>query len=105
MLMKYVITLLVLSLFLGSCKNEEEKEIGPCDNKYARYRADIKPIIAKNCAGCHNEYLVYENLNEICNNGKFFKRVIYLHDMPPTGMDTCELITLRRWYYNGHTSY
>ena len=103
--MKNLITLLVLCLFLGSCKNDEEKEIAPCGERNISYPADIKPIISKNCKSCHQEYMVYDKLNEICKNGKFFKRVIYLHDMPPTGMDTCDLITLRRWYYNGHTPY
>lgn len=104
--MKNVITLLVLSLFLVSCSNKEEEEvITPCGKSGYRYRADIKPIISKNCASCHKEYLVYDNLNEICNNGKFFKRVIYLHDMPPNSMDTCDLLTLKSWYYNGHSSY
>ena len=105
MLMKNVITLLVLCLFLVSCSNKEEEVITPCGKSGYRYKADVKPIISKNCASCHQEYLVYDNLNEICNNGKFFKRVIYLHDMPPTGIDTCDLITLKSWYYNGHSSY
>lgn len=104
--MKNLVILLVLSLFLVSCTHKNEKEaITPCGKSGYRYRADIKPIISKNCGSCHQEYLVYENLNEICNNGKFFKRVIYLHDMPPVEMDTCDFITLKSWYYNGHTSY
>ena len=104
--MKNLITLLLLSLFLVSCTHdEEEKEAVPCGKKDISYVADIKPIISRNCSACHKEYLVYDKLNEDCINGKFFKRVIYLHDMPPTGMDTCDLITLRRWYYNGHTPY
>jgi hypothetical protein len=97
---------LLLSLFLVSCKHEEEKDaITPCGKKNISYVADIKPIISKNCKACHQEYLVYDKLNAACEDGSFFKRVIYLHDMPPSGMDTCDLITLRRWYYNGHTPY
>jgi hypothetical protein len=105
MSMKNVITLLVLCLFLGSCKHDEEKEVTPCGKTNINYQADIKPIISRNCSACHHEYLVYDNLNEICEDGSFFKRVIYLHDMPPSGMDSCDLITLKRWYYNGHTPY
>jgi len=103
--MKYLITLLVLCLFLESCKHTPEEEINPCGKGKITYKSDIKPIISKNCGGCHKEYLIYDNLNEICNNGKFHKRVIYLHNMPPNGIDTCDLITLKSWYYNGHTSY
>jgi hypothetical protein len=103
--MKYLITLLVLCLFLESCKHEVEEEINPCGKKNISYQADIKPIISKNCKACHQEYMVYDKLNEICKNGKFHKRVIYLHDMPPIGMDSCDLITLKKWYYNGHTPY
>lgn len=103
--MKYVITLLTLCLFLVSCKHKDEEEVTPCGKRDISYQADIKPIISKNCKACHQEYMVYDKLNEICENGSFFKRVIYLHDMPPSGMDTCDLITLRRWYYNGHTPY
>lgn len=103
--MKNLVILLVLCLFLGSCKTEPKDEVIPCGEKNISYQADIKPIISKNCSACHHEYLVYDKLNEDCMNGKFYKRVIYLHDMPPTGMDTCDLITLKRWYYNGHTPY
>lgn len=103
--MKYLSTLLLLSLFLVSCKHKDEEELTPCGKTNISYQADIKPIISKNCKACHQEYMVYDKLNEICENGKFFKRVIYLHDMPPSGMDSCDLITLKRWYYNGHTSY
>ena len=103
--MKYVITLLLLSLFLVSCKHKDEEEVTPCGKRDISYQADIKPIISKNCKACHQEYMVYDKLNEICENGSFFKRVIYLHDMPPSGMDSCDLITLKRWYYNGHTPY
>ena len=103
--MKNLVILLVLSLFLVSCSDKEEEVVTPCGKSGIRYLRDIKPIISKNCASCHKEYLVYDNLNMICNNGKFYKRVIYLHDMPPVGMDTCDLITLKSWYYNGHTPY
>jgi len=103
--MKYLSTLLLLSLFLVSCKHKDEEEVTPCGKTNISYQADIKPIISKNCKACHQEYMVYDKLNEICENGKFHKRVIYLHDMPPSGMDSCDLITLKRWYYNGHTSY
>ena len=102
--MKYVITLLVLSLFLGSCTHKNEEVITPCGIRGGNYRSDIKPIISKNCASCHHELLVYDSLDAICNNGQFFKRVVYLHDMPPSGIDTCDLITLKAWCYNGHTS-
>ena len=105
MLMKNLVILLVLSLFLVSCSDKEEEVVTPCGKSGIRYLRDIKPIISKNCASCHKEYLVYDNLNIICNNGKFHKRVIYLHDMPPVGIDTCDLITLKSWYYNGHTPY
>jgi hypothetical protein len=103
--MKNLVILLVLSLFLVSCSDKEEEVITPCGKKGIRYLRDVKPIISKNCASCHKEYLVYDNLNEVCNNGKFFKRVIYLHDMPPVEMDTCDILTLKSWYYNGHTPY
>lgn len=106
MLMKLRILLgIVLSLFLVSCKHKPDEEVTPCNKKDIRYKADIKPIIARNCAGCHHAYLVYDNLNELCINGKFYKRVLYLHNMPPTEMSTCDLNILRAWYYNGHTSY
>ncbi len=103
--MKYVITLLVLNFFLVSCKHKDEEEVTPCGKRDISYQADIKPIISKNCKACHQEYMVYDKLNEACEDGSFFKRVIYLRDMPPTGIDSCDLITLKRWYYNGHTPY
>lgn len=103
--MKRLIVLLLLSLFLGSCKTKPEEEVIPCGKKDISYLADIKPIISRNCAACHHEYLVYDSLNAACVNGTFSRRVIYLHDMPPAGMDSCDARTLRRWYYNGHTPY
>jgi hypothetical protein len=106
MSMKNVITLLVLCLFLGSCKHDEEKKVvTPCGVRDASYRGDIKPIISKNCASCHHEFLIYDSLNAVCIEGGFSKRVFVVKDMPPTGIDTCDLITLKRWYYNGHTPY
>ena len=102
--MKKLIYVFVLLAFVA-CKTKPEEEVTPCGKKDISYLADIKPIISKNCASCHHEYLLYDSLNAICISGEFSKYVIVKQTMPPTGMDTCDLITLKRWYYNGHTPY
>ena len=102
--MKKLIYVFVLLAFVA-CKTKPEEEVTPCGKKDISYLADIKPIISKNCASCHHEYLLYDSLNAICISGEFSKYVIVKQTMPPTGMDTCDLLTLKRWYYNGHIPY
>ena len=102
--MKKLIYVFVLLAFVA-CKTKPEEEVTPCGKKDISYLADIKPIISKNCASCHHEYLLYDSLNAICISGEFSKYVIVKQTMPPTGIDTCDLLTLKRWYYNGHTPY
>jgi hypothetical protein len=46
---------------------------------------------------------MYDRLNEVCLDGSFYKRVIVIRDMPPNAvLDTCDILKLKRWYYNGH---
>ena len=74
---------------------------------------DAKRVIKTYCVGCHNNdtigrYLQYDQLNAVCNEGEFNKRVFLKRDMPPSNsaqMDTCDYIILRRWLMNGHNPY
>ena len=101
-----LLTILLFFLFLGlGCKTKVEDEVTPCGKRDISYQADIKPIISRNCSACHHEYLLYDSLNAVCVSGEFSKYVIVKQTMPPSGMDSCDLITLKRWYYNGHTPY
>ena len=99
----------LLLFILSGCKHEP---INPCSFDTVKYRTDIKPIIERNCttSGCHNNsnglgnFNIYDELNEKCNDGSFYKRVFYKKDMPPFKMDTCDFIKLKMWYLDGHKS-
>jgi hypothetical protein len=98
--------LLIIALLFAGCKHDvvETTICGKDINKIS-YTADVKPIIKTHCIGCHSEYIMYDSLNASINSGDFAKRVLYKRDMPPAGgLDTCDYIVLKRWYYNGHTS-
>ena len=106
--------LLILALFFVACKNdpaEVEKAEPSCVPTSISYTRDIKPIISANCAtgsGCHGggspygNFYNYDQLNATCINGSFFREVLYKKTMPPNGIDSCDYLTLRRWYNNGH---
>lgn len=103
-------TILLLIIFFTSSCNHTVEEFEPCQIDEVSYYKNIKPIIKNNCAtsGCHNltnglgNFNNYDELNTICNNGQFQKRVLYKKDMPPFKMDTCDFLKLKRWYYQGH---
>ena len=103
-----LITLILLSL-LVACKHEA---YNPCNTDQVSYRLDIKPIISARCAtqGCHGanspvgDFTTYAGLNRVCNNNLFEKRVFFRKDMPPSALSECELIKLKKWYQQGHTS-
>jgi hypothetical protein len=115
--------LLIASLFVG-CKNdapEVERAAPACVPTSISYQRDIKPIIRTNCAfnsGCHGSgspngnFFKYDELNAACISGAFNKKVFIQKTMPPVGLDSlgvdtlkldsCDFLTLRRWYNNGH---
>jgi len=98
--------LLIIALLFAGCKHDVAEETTICGKQINKisYTADVKPIIRQKCIGCHSEYNLYDNLNASVNSGDFAKRVLYKRDMPPAGgLDTCDYIVLKRWYYNGHT--
>lgn len=102
---------LIMCLFsLVGCKHYPE-DIEPCQiPDEVKYYKDVKPIIQQNCAtsGCHNStsglgnFNNYDELNTVCNNGQFQKRVLFKQDMPPFKLDTCDFLKLKKWYYQGH---
>ena len=106
--------LLILALFIASCKTdapEVEKAEPTCVPNSISYQRDIKPIISANCAtssGCHGagsqngNFYNYDQLNATCIDGTFNKEVFIEKAMPPNGLDSCDYLTLRRWYNNGH---
>ena len=103
--------LILLIIFFCGCKHMPE-ETQPCQISDLNYYKDIKPIIQRNCAisGCHNStnglgnFNIYDELNFVCNNGQFQKRVIWKRDMPPFPLDTCDFLKLRKWYNEGHSN-
>jgi len=103
-----LITLSILFL-LFACKHSPYE---PCGADQVTYRSDIKPIISARCAtqGCHGanspvgDFTTYTGLNRVCNNNLFEKRVFVRKDMPPSALTECELIILKKWYRQGHTS-
>lgn len=98
--------LLTAVVLLTSCFNKnEDTTICGKEIENISYTADVKPIIREKCMGCHQDYFLYDSLNADVVSGEFYKRVLYKRDMPPSGgLDTCDYIVLKRWYYNGHTS-
>ena len=99
--------LATLSLTIFGCKHEPME---PCDSATVDYKTDIKPIISRSCAsqGCHNNsnglgnFNDYDQLNAKCNDGSFQRRVLWKRDMPPSALDTCDFIKLRKWFNEGH---
>jgi hypothetical protein len=103
-----ILVLLVILFLISSCKHSAVEDSSPCgkDLNNLHYKSDIKPIIKKHCLSCHAEYTFYDSLNTECLDGAFYKEVLYLRTMPPNGgLDTCDYMILKRWYYNGHTPY
>jgi hypothetical protein len=116
--------LLIIALLFAACKNdapEVEKAEPSCVPTSISYQRDIKPIIRTNCtinSGCHGSgspygnFYNYDQLNATCMDGSFYKEVIIKKTMPPVGLDSlgvdtlkldsCDYLTLRRWYNNGH---
>ena len=106
--------LLIIALLFAGCKNdapEVEKAEPSCVPTSISYTRDIKPIIRTNCAlgsGCHGggspygNFYNYDQLNATCIDGSFNKEVFIEKAMPPNGIDSCDYLTLRRWYNNGH---
>jgi len=97
---------LILFLFIVSCTSKEElpKPTYPCgmDSPNPTY-FEIKQIVKTNCIECHKDYIIYDRLNERCLDSSFYRRVLIVRDMPPNAvLDTCDIVKLRRWYYNGH---
>ena len=96
-----------MSLTMFGCKHEPME---PCDSGTVDYRTDIRPIISRSCAsqGCHNSsnglgnFNDYDQLNAKCNDGSFQRRVFWKKDMPPSALDTCDFIKLRKWFSEGH---
>jgi hypothetical protein len=101
-----LISVLVLLLFVACTHEPVEVIPGPCATmNNIKYASDIKPIIQQNCVGCHSDYIFYDSLNAVINSGAFYKRVLQIRNMPPSGpMDTCDYIILKRWIYNGHSN-
>jgi hypothetical protein len=98
--------LLTVTMLLISCTHKiDETTICGKEIENISYKSDVKPIIREKCMGCHQDYFLYDSLNAHVSNGDFYKRVLHNRDMPPSGgLDTCDYIVLKRWYYNGHTS-
>ena len=118
--------LLIIALFFAACKSdapEVEKAAPACVPSNISYQRDIKPIITAHCntgSGCHGtgspngNFYNYDQLNATCISGTFNKKVFIQKTMPPValdslgvdtlgfGLDSCEYLTLRRWYNNGH---
>ena len=106
--------LLIIALLFAGCKHdvaEVEKAEPSCVPTSISYQRDIKPIIRASCAigsGCHGvgspygNFGNYDQLNATCIDGTFNKRVFIQKTMPPSGIDSCDYLTLRRWYNNGH---
>jgi hypothetical protein len=111
--MKKLIYLFIIAFV--ACKTEPpkiEKTSSACVPSNISYVKHIKPIITTNCAtgsGCHGvgspfgNFVNYDQLNAKCLDGTFNKEVFIEKGMPPAGMDSCDYLTLRRWYNNGHT--
>jgi hypothetical protein len=119
--MKNYLIVLVSILFvcIASCKHDNDDYYNnqpcyPCgmSSPNPTY-VEAKRIIKKYCVTCHNvdsigRYLQYDQLNAVCIDGEFSKRVFLKRDMPPVGacqMDSCDYVILKRWYINGHNPY
>lgn len=103
--MKKLLLLASLVLLISCTTNPEDTSICGKDVEKITYTSDVKPIIREKCMSCHQDYFLYDSLNADVVNGDFYKRVLNKRDMPPSGgLDTCDYIVLKRWYYNGHTS-
>lgn len=106
--------LLIIALLFAGCKHdvaEVEKAEPSCVPPSISYQRDIKPIITANCntgSGCHGSgspngnFYNYDQLNATCISGAFKKKVFIDKTMPPGSIDSCDYLTLRRWYNNGH---
>jgi hypothetical protein len=103
----WILFILLIYLLTG-CKHEP---INPCQTyDEISYYKNVRPIIIKNCAvsGCHNNtnglgnFSIYSELNDRCNSGSFERRVFIKKNMPPSKMDTCDYIILKRWFREGH---
>lgn len=123
--MKKILALtLIFSLIIEGCKKKDDDDVCPTpDRKTTTYPCglsspnptyiDAKRIIKEKCATCHNNsdlgfFRQYDYLNAVCENGSFNKRTFIQKDMPPVGapqLDSCELLILKRWYWNGHNPY
>lgn len=110
----------VLLIFIACSKNKYEFNPlsgipADCDFNQSRYNADIKPIVANNCAynGCHGffrptgndfNYTTYNGLKEAA--GSIYNRINRPLNDPlhmPRGreLDSCDLYKLNVWIING----
>lgn len=108
-----VFALLMGSAFLSSCYYDNEEYLYPpggqsatCDTVNLTYAANIAPIFADNCNGCHNSSsgnLVLDNYTAQKNNiNKIWLAINHLPGataMPQNGnkLSDCDIAKILRW--------
>ena len=112
--MKKKIKLILFTLALYSCYNDNEEELyGPvsCDVSNVTYSNEVIAIINSSCAttGCHvsggtgpGNFTSYNDLKATVDNGTFENRVLIQKTMPPsTPLSDCDLQILQTWLDEG----
>ena len=110
-MMKFI-PIILLTIFLTSCYNDNEEELYglECDTKDLTYSKNIEKIISTSCAisGCHvvgngrSIYDSYANLKKDVDNGTVLAKVITNKSMPPAGsLSECDYSMIEEWIKQG----
>jgi mono/diheme cytochrome c family protein len=109
-----VFTLLMGSVILNSCYYDNEEYLYPangqstCDTLSVTYNANIAPIFANNCNGCHNSAspggnIITDNHTDlVANINKVWLAINHFpgaEAMPKGGgkLSDCEIAKIKRW--------
>lgn len=105
---------LLTVLLASSCYYDKEDQLypnAPCDTAAAvTFSGSIEPIIQQRCAtaGCHaagstvGAMTTYAEIRTYCVNAKFQDRVLVQKNMPPSGLNACDLGKIQRWIDAGY---
>ncbi len=107
-LINLAIAITCLSVFISSCKKEEETI--DCTGSTPTYAVDVKPLVNGNCltSGCHDagskngDYTTYKGLQTVAMNGTLEKRVVTEKTMPPMGaLSLADRKKIKCWVLSG----
>jgi hypothetical protein len=79
-----------------------------CASATVSYKADIQPVIEKNCLRCHGmaskkgDFSTYEGLKVVAANGELKEHVLILKNMPPKNpLPETDQQKIRCWLLDG----